>query len=124
MAYTEKGPMKLEAFNGLHDTVVKTSLNFDNYAAVESVLAALKLGVRKATERKFIPVASQVQGNGTAAQYKMGKIWCKRPTKVSVCIKGLVPVDSTAVNTLKTKLLALSIGGEQVTSVNVNYDAV
>jgi hypothetical protein len=124
MAYSEKGSMKLEAFNGLHDTVVKTSLNDDNYAAVESVLAALKLAVRKVTERRFIPVTSQVQGNGTAAQYKMGKIWCKRPTKTTVCIKGLVPVDSTAVNALKSKLLTQSIGGELPTSINVTYDAI
>lgn len=124
MAYTEKGGMKINAFNGLHDTEVKTNLTIDNYAALESVLALAKLAVRSVTERKFVPVASQTQGTGTAAQYKMGKIFIKRPTKGIACIKGLVPVDTAGVNALKTNLSTKNIGGELSESISVSYDAV
>lgn len=124
MAYSEKGGMKVKAFNGLHDTEVKTSLTIDNYPALESVLTLGKLAVRSVTERKFIPLASQSQGTGTAAQYKMGKIFIKRPTKGTACIKGLVPVDTAGVNALKTTLATKNIGGEAPESISVSYDAV
>lgn len=124
MAYSEKGGMKVKAFNGLHDTEVTTNLTIDCYAAIEAVLGLAKLAVRSVTERKFIPVASQTAGTGTAAQYKQGKIFATRPTKGTACIKGLIPVDTAGVTALKTALSTVNIGGELPQSVSVSYDAM
>lgn len=122
--YTKLGGIKIKAFNGLHDTEVNSSLPFTNYDTIKAVLETAKLAVRSCTERKFVPDDQKVQGNGTANAYKEGQIFVKRATKGTACIKALVPVEQTAINSLKAALATKKLGGEVPTSVTISYTAM
>lgn len=122
--YTKKGGIKIKGFNGLHDSEVTSSLPFEHYDTLKSVLQVAKLSVRSVTERVFVPEDEIVQGNGTTESYKEGQVFMKRETKGTACLKCLIPLDTTKVNELKATLKTKKFGGETPTSVTMSYTAI
>lgn len=122
--FTKKGPMGINAFNGMHDTKVTTTLTIDNYGTLSDILATAKLSVRSALTRMLVPDDKKVLGNDSAEVYKRGQIFVKRATKGTACIDCLVPLSTASVNALKANLATLKFQGEVPTSVSVNYTSV
>lgn len=122
--FTLKGAMSVNAFNGMHDTRVSTSLTNDNYNILADILVVAKLSVRSVTSRLYVPDDKIVLGNDSAGIFRRGQIFVKRATKGTACIDCLVPMDAAGVVALKAALATLKFQGEVPTSVNVNYTSV